>query len=123
MVYLEETMLADNSESRMEPLVTNRQCLVWLCICPADKSTSRWQKAAHAISAATALSGLIAGFASETAFAWKFISIDAGQAMYALTFMSGELAVFYMALVGMIFQRHKIDKIFINLSAIYKASE
>lgn len=108
---------------RMTPLATNRQCLIWLYICPAKKSTSQWQKLAHVICATTVLSGLICGFVSNAIFVWKFRSIDVGQTMYAFTFMSGEFSATYMALVGMIFLRHKIDTIFHKLSKIYKASK
>lgn len=105
----------------MKPLETNRQCLVWLCICPADKPTSQCQRLAHAICATIALTGLIAGFVASSAYAWKFISIDIGQTLYACTFLCGELSVFYITLVGMILKRHQINGIFENLSTIYKA--
>lgn len=107
----------------MQPLVTNRQCLIWLCICPAKKLTNRRQSLARAMCATIALTGLMCSFTSNLMFAWKFISLDVGQAMYALTFMFGGFAVLYMAVVGMILMRRKIASIFDNLSTIYKASE
>lgn len=105
----------------MKPLVTNRQCLILLCICPADERTSRRQKLAYYCCATIALFGLIGGFISNLSFARKFLSIDVGQAMYAFTFLFDEFAVLYMTLVGMILLRQKIATIFDNLSGIYKA--
>lgn len=107
----------------MEPLVTNRRCLVWLCICPADEYTSRWQKLAYIIFAMFVSSGLIGGSAACLAFSWKFLSIDLGRAMFAFTFVAAEFTAIYMALVGVISMRRKIDTIFKNLSTIYKNSK
>lgn len=108
---------------RMEPLATNRQCLIWLCVCPADESASRWQRVAHTAFAFATLAGVIFGFLSSSAFVWKFMSIDLGRTMYAFTFMSGEVAVIYMALAGMILMRHKIKTVFDNLATIYEDSK
>lgn len=107
----------------MEPLATNRQCLIWLCVCPADERTSRWQKLAHIAFALTTLTGIICGFVSCSAFVWKFISIDVGRTMYAFTFMAGELAVIYMTLAGIVLLRHKISTVFENLGTIYNESK
>lgn len=107
----------------MEPLVTTRRCLIWLCIYPANESTSQWQKLAHTISATTALTGLICGFVSSLVFSWKYVSIDLGRSMFAFTFAAAEFTAIYMALVGMILMRRKICTIFDKLSTIYKASK
>lgn len=107
----------------MESMSTNRRCLVWLCICPAGKSTSRWLRLAHIVCATIAMTGLVCGFTSGSAFVWKFISTDVGQSMYAFTFISGEVAAIYMALAAMTLLRHQIDTVFKNLSTIYKARE
>lgn len=104
----------------MEPLATNRQCLIWLCICPADESTDRWRKVAHIICATSALTAIFSGFVSSVVCAWKFISIDVGRTMFAFTFLSGEIATLYMALIAMLLLRHKIDEIFKKLSMIYE---
>lgn len=108
---------------KMEPLVTNRRYLVWLCMCPASKSTSRWQEIAHATFAITALTGLVSILVPCTVFFWKFISIDMGRCMFALVFIVAEFVAVYTALVGMISLRHKVGTIFDNLAKIYKDSK
>lgn len=107
----------------MDPLVTNRQCLICLRILPADETASRRQRLAHSIFAGAVLIGLACGMTACLAFCWKFASIDLGRSIFAFLFVIGEFTFTYMALVGMILLRHKIGSIFENLKAIYKASE
>lgn len=107
----------------MEPLATNRRCLIWLCICPVDESISQWKKIAYTIFTAMVLSGLIGGSVACLVFSWKSASIDVGQSMYAFTFVAAQFTSVYFALVGVSLLRHKIGKIFKDLSAIYKNSE
>lgn len=107
----------------MVPLETNRKCFVWLCICPADESSSRWEKLAHTIFAMTATIGSIGAFAASLAYCWKFASIDFGKTMFSFLFLVAEFYSIYMALVGMFLLRHKIGPIFDNLSKIYKSSK
>lgn len=104
----------------MEPLVTNRLCLIWLRMCPAGESISRWQKLAHAIFATFVLTGTICSVAASFAFWWKFVSIDFGRSIFACLIIIVEFVVIYMALAGMIFLRHKIGRVFDNLSTIYR---
>lgn len=108
---------------KMEPLATNRQVLIWLYMCPADESASRWQKIAHTISAMFALLGLICVFIACTAFIWKYVSIDVGRCIFAIMFLAAESTATYMALVGMVSMRQKIGRIFDDLSTIYKDSK
>lgn len=107
----------------MEPLVTNRRCLIWLSICPPDESTSRWQKMTYIIFVMTVLTALICAVAAYLAFCWKFASIDLGRTMFAFMFVIFEFVAIYMALVGIILLRHKIGAIFDSLSTIYKESK
>lgn len=103
----------------MEPLPTTHQCLIWLRICPADESSSRWQKLLHIIFAMIALSVLICTCISSLTFGLKFISIDVAKSLFAFMIVTSEFTVIYMALVGMFLLRHKIDAIFKDLSKIY----
>lgn len=107
----------------MEPLSTNRQCLIWLRACPPDESPTRRQKLAHTAFAVLVLAGLIGGAIASSAFFWKFVSIDLGRSMFAFVFVVGEFTIIYMVLVGMILLRHKIGAIFENLATIYKESQ
>lgn len=107
----------------MEPLATNRQCLIWLRMCAADESANRRQKIAHAIFAMLVLTALMSGISASLIFMWKFISIDVGRSVFAFMLVATEFTVIYLASVGMILLRHKIGTIFDNLSTIYKDSK
>lgn len=104
-------------------LVTNRQCLIWLGLCPINESTSRWQEHAYAAVAATALIVLICFLVSCLAFGGKYLSIDVGRSVFAFMFSTGVFAMILMTLDGMILLRHEIGSIFDKLSAIYKTSK
>lgn len=120
-IFVCNSCVVSVTKKKMEPLVTNRRCLTWLCICEADKSTNRWKKFAHAIYAVTVVVGCIGAFASSFAYSWKFASIDLGKSLFSLMFVAAEITAIYSALVGMILMRHKIDPIFNSLSTIYRA--
>lgn len=107
----------------MEPLATNRRCLIWITTCPPDKSTSRCQKIGYSIFTLAIFVVLLFGFTANSTFRWKFGSIDVGRSMFAVMFAVAEFCIIYMALVGMLLMRHKIGGIFDSLSAIYKASK
>lgn len=106
----------------MEPLVTNRRCLIWLYAYPADASTTRWQKLAHVAFAVFVLTVLIGHFASSFVFGWKYISIDVGKSVFAFMFCINEFFLISLMAAGMILLR-KIGRIFDDLSTIYKASK
>lgn len=105
----------------MVPLETNRRCLIWLCIYPAEEPTSRWQSFGHAIFAMTALIGSMGAFVASLAYCWKFASIDLGKTLFSFMFVVAEFTAIYVGLVGMLLMRHKIGPIFDNLTNIYKA--
>lgn len=107
----------------MGPLITNRQCLVWLCSCSPEESTIPRQRLVHTIFTWVILAALISLFATSLAFSWKFASVDPGRSVFAIMFVLAETAVIYMALIGWISLRHKIDTMFDKLSAIYKRSK
>lgn len=109
--------------NKMEPLSTNRRCLIWLCIHPADESASRRQKIAHSLFAMMVLVSLSCGCAASAAFCWNSVSIDLGRAFFSFMCVTTEFSMIYMALVGIFLMRHKIGTIFENLSKIYKASK
>lgn len=104
----------------MEPLTTNRQCLILLRILSADESTARRQGMVHIIFSTAVLTALMCGIAASFAFFWKYASIDLGRSIFALLFTVAQFAITYMALVGMFLLRHKIGTILNNLSAIHK---
>lgn len=104
----------------MEPLVTNQRCLIWLCMCPADEFTSRWQKLAHITFTITGLVLTAIGIVGGLTFCMTFVSIDLGRSMFSCVFVVAEFSVIYMALVALLLMRHKIGSIFDNLTKICK---
>lgn len=107
----------------MEPLETNRQCLIWLRILPSDESTNRWQKLAHTAFAVLVFTALMCGATSCLVFCLKFLSTDLARSIFAFVFSVGGYSIIYVALVGMILLRHKIGAIFDNLEVIFKDSK
>lgn len=107
----------------MEPLPTTRQCLIWLRLCPADELTCRRQKIAHIVFSMIILIGLIFNIAASLVYCWKFVSIDLGRSIFAFMIVTGQFAIIYMVLVGVILMRHKIGTIFDTLSTIYETSK
>lgn len=120
-IHLKSFFSLDPSQ-RMEPLVTNRQCLIWLCVCPADESARRWQKLAHATFATYVIIGLVCTSAACLAFYWTYVSIDLGKSVYAFMLVFGQFTPIYAAVAG-IFLQQKIGTIFDSLTTIYAASK
>lgn len=110
-------------KKKMEPLVTTRQCLTWICMCPADESTSRWQKTKYTLFAVTTEIGLMCICTPAAVYFLKYISIDLGRSVFAFMFVVATFTAFCMGLIGMISLPHKIGRIFENLSKIYKDSK
>lgn len=104
---------------KMKPLETTHRCLIWLCMCPADKSSNQWQKISYTIFGAAALIAIISGFISNVIFCIRFISIDLERSMFAIMFVAAQFGVIYMALVVILLMRPKIDRVFKNLAIIY----
>lgn len=107
----------------MEPLPTTRRNLIWLCMCPPDKSSSRWQRLAYAIYTIICLGSVLACFSGSLAFCIKFLSIDLRRSTFSFVFTVGEFSVIYMGLVAINLMRRRIDTIFQTLSMIYDASK
>lgn len=108
----------------MEPLVTNRRCLIWLCVCPDNaSSSSRWQKLAHAIFAIIAITGPTCVVAACFTYGWKFASTDMGKSIFTFMFGIGQFIAIYSVLAGIFLLRHKVVTIFDDLAMIYKDSK
>lgn len=104
----------------MEPLKTTHRCLIWLCMCPAEETASRWQKFAYNTFGTIVLVAIISGFVANVVFCVRFISIDLERSMFAVMFVAAQFGVIYMALVAIFFKRQKINTIFKNLTIIYR---
>lgn len=65
-------------------LKTTQTVLMWLCIAPANKTTSKWKKSAHLAFNVGVFFGNLAFLLSVTKFLITFISIDLEGSLYAL---------------------------------------
>lgn len=103
----------------MKPLVTQQQVLTWLCIYPADKSTSKWLKRAYVIFSVAVVVANSLGLITSVAYVYKFISIDLESSLCSILQIVATLSTSYAYILFFTF-RHKIVAFFINLSDIYK---
>lgn len=101
----------------MEPLATNRRCLIWLRMCPADEPSSQWQKRIFRMVVYASLLFCITG---NVAYCVEYISIDLGRSLFAIVFLAEQISIAYIIIVATICLRFKIDSMLKNLSAIYK---
>lgn len=103
----------------MVPLETNRRILTWLCVYPADKNTSKWQKRGYAVFSAAVVFMNCFGFTVSSAFYLKFASTDPDEAIFAIIQMPASAYTIYISIATIIL-RQKITDIFQTLSTIYE---
>lgn len=102
------------------PLETNRKVFIWLCMCPADKSTDKKENRAHVICIVIVTALILTFFIASAVFFSKFASTDLEESLYALFQISATSGVMYLIAVAII-MRDKILNIFNKLSDIYEA--
>lgn len=106
----------------MEPLKTNRQVLIWLCICPPKKDTRLNDKWCHAIFSWIIFTLNFCACLLPVLFFIKCISTDLESSLFALFQIFATANVIYMTII-LFFYREKITAIFEGLSIIYAASK
>lgn len=101
----------------MEPLKTTQQILIWLCMCPAEESSSVVKKAANTtislIIFAINFGCTISGFM----YFFVFRSTDLKGCLFAFMASSATLVVLY-TMTSAYFMRYKIKQLFVKLSII-----
>lgn len=103
----------------MLPLETNRRVLIWLCVFPPERYTSKWKKLAHVLFSLTIL-GINAGsFFGSLTFFLKYMHDDMEKSLFALVQMFGEVNMSYISIITFI-QRHKILATYNSLTKIYR---
>lgn len=112
----------NHSPTKMEPLLTNQRVMMWLCMCPANESTSKskimiYTGCTFIVVTVTSLCLLFSG-----SFVVNYLSIDFERSLYAVFQVSGEAAMLNLIFVGF-FMRNRINAIFTQLSEIYVASK
>lgn len=107
----------------MKPLVTNQRVLSWLCVCPVDKNTNKWQKLVYKIFTISLAILMMGIFVSSSMFFWKFMAVDVEEALYAVYQVMGSTCLLYIMFIVVCFSRSKLNVTFSKLSDIYKASK
>lgn len=105
----------------MKPLETNRQVLIWLCMCSSSEKDSNLLKKIYRI--AFALVVFIFNLwvvTAHLAYFWKFWSTKLDESLFALTNATAFSVVMYVMIYAF-FSRHQFRRIFKNLSKIYHA--
>lgn len=105
----------------MKPLGTIQRFLIWLCIHPADESTTIRQKRIYTIFASVVFFVLLITFLASLAFC--FVSADLGKSLFAFMIAAAELNTMYMMIIGIVVMRPKMTAIFTDLSGIVKNSK
>lgn len=106
----------------MKPLVTNKKVLVFLCVCPPDKSMSVGSRAICIISSLIIF--ILNASVVEVHFSYflTFVSINLADSLYALMYGIAFCAPVY-GMISTLFVRKQFGGIFKKLSAIYRASK
>lgn len=107
----------------MKPLDTYRRCLIWLCVYPADESSTKRQKIAYAAFTVTIVTLQFCVFVGSLVFCWKFFSVDLKACMLAFMAISVIFGSIYMIIIGIRVIRDNILVLFEDLSNIYNNSE
>lgn len=105
----------------MRPLVTNQRVLTWLCVCPPDESTKKWQKRTYICFSVIISLANLTGLAASLAYFYKFLSIDLEKTLCTMSQVGALISTVYAGIYIFI-SRHQITALFENLSEIYKQS-
>lgn len=106
----------------MKPLVTTKRVLTWLCMCPANESTSINMKICHISFAFVVFISNLSYIAAALISFSEFVFVDVERSLYPMMESMEILVVVYGAMVTFP-MRQKINAIFDELTAIYDASE
>lgn len=107
---------------RMKPLVTNRRVLTWLCVHPADETTSKFEKISYFIFSLIVFSGILSSLIASIAFFYKYVKVDLEVALYAVSQIAAASSVLY-AIIMTLFSRPGITDVFKRLTIIYNESK
>lgn len=101
----------------MDPLLTNKWALTWLCVYPAAKTTSKTTRIAHIMFTATVLFGLLCGTVSHFAYFLKYKSTDLEGSLFGFMGFASFLALDYV-MIFIYSQRSQVITIFEQLTNI-----
>lgn len=106
----------------MEPLVTNRHVLTWLCLYPAPKGVSPYKRMGHILFSGIVFGANVSYLVVSFIFLLKHIRVDLREAFFAIYQVAGMIAPIYCTIIAY-FSRHNMLKIFNGLAKVYNESE
>lgn len=122
LITFEEALNKIISNLRMRPLQTTERVLIWLCLLPADKTTSKWTKLSYFAFSAVVVTSNVTFFAASIVFFMRFYSTDLHGSFYAIFQITGMLPIIAMIIVSFCMRR-KIEMIFEMFRQIYAESK
>lgn len=107
---------------KMKPLATDRHVMMWLCMFPADESTSKTKRMLYIAFTFIVTTISLYTLYSSVVFIINYLLIDFERCLYAVFQIAAEAAMLNLVFVAL-FNRYRIATIFIQLSEIYTASK
>lgn len=102
----------------MEPLVTTKQMLIWLCVYPSPKTTRKSEKIAHILCAIVVFLGNFFGTVTHVMYLVKLGSIDVKGRVFSFMGIVGFISMVFI-MITVFLHRHQIRTILEQLSTIY----
>lgn len=106
----------------MEPMITTKKALMWICVYPADGNTNNWGKPVNILYLSTILAFQCSGLGFSIACFMKYWSIDLEKSLYSPIQIATTLSSVYSLCIAVLL-RDKILIMFNNLTKIYRASK
>lgn len=107
------------NQTKAIPLVTNRRVLKWLCVYPAEASTSKSQQFVYILFTFVVFGGISASLLASVAYFLKYFETDLEAALFAVSQISAAAGIFY-TIIMTIFSRRGFFDIFQTLHQIYE---
>lgn len=106
----------------MQPLVTIKRILMWMCMTPPEASTSEWRKKQYFVFAHTVLFLFLFMLMAHVAYVVKFFATDLPGCLFAFMSVCGFGGIIYIMISAFI-MRQKINGVFDHLTEIYENSK
>lgn len=106
---------------KLKPLETTQQVLMWLCICPVVETVNKNKKLACIGLSSTVLLIIATQVIGSILFVERYAAVNLELSLYAFYQIFGWGPIFHMFVVALVL-RHRITKLFVQLSNIYETS-
>lgn len=110
------------TKETIKPLATIHRVLTWICVCQADKNTSKWKKFCFIIITCILFVTIFFSFATSYVFFTNTVSTDLEEALYALLQVFAFAGLAYVVTSAVIL-RQKFEVFLKSLSEIYQSSK